>query len=75
MGLKIYHVGLKICSMIMYIPRMAEGVLRMHCIDTEALVFMFNGCSSNGFTIHPISLKGPLLVYTDHINNCHLPML
>ncbi len=26
----------------------------MYCIDTEALVFMFNGGSSYGFTIHPI---------------------
>ena len=29
-------------------------VLRMYCIDTEALVFMFSGGSSYGFTIHPI---------------------
>ncbi len=28
--------------------------LRMYCIDTEALVFMFNGGSSYGSTIHPI---------------------
>ncbi len=28
--------------------------LRMYCIDTEALVFMFNGGSLYGFTIHPI---------------------
>ncbi len=28
--------------------------LRMYCIDTEALVFMFNGGSPYGFTIHPI---------------------
>ncbi len=26
----------------------------MYCIDTEALVFMFNGGSSYGFTINPI---------------------
>ncbi len=26
----------------------------MYCIDTEALVFMFNGGSPYGFTIHPI---------------------
>ena len=58
--------------------------LRMYCIDTEALVFMFNEGSSYGFTIHPIftricmlyevfngldGLKGPLLVYIIHINN------
>ncbi len=49
----------------------------MYCIDTEALVFMFNGGSPYGFTIHPIftriymlyGLKVPLLVYTNHINN------
>ncbi len=29
-------------------------LLRMYCIDTEALVFMFNGGSPYGFTIHPI---------------------
>ncbi len=29
-------------------------VLRMYCIDTEALVFMFNGGTSYGFTIHTI---------------------
>ncbi len=45
----------------------------MYCIDTEALVFMFNGGSPCGFTIHPIfngldGLKVPLL-YTNHINN------
>ncbi len=28
--------------------------LRMYCIDTEALVFMFNGGSPYSFTIHPI---------------------
>ncbi len=28
-------------------------LLRKYCIDTEALVFMFNGGSSYGFTIHP----------------------
>ncbi len=28
--------------------------LRMYCIDTEALVFMFNGGSPYGFTIHSI---------------------
>ena len=28
--------------------------LRMHCIDTEALVFMFNGGSPYNFTIHSI---------------------
>ncbi len=48
-------------------------MLRMYCIDTEALVFMFNGGSPYGFTIHPINgldgLKVPLLVYTNHINN------
>ena len=32
----------------------------MYCIDTEALVFMFNGGSSYGFTI---------LVYNNYINN------
>ena len=26
----------------------------MYCIDTEALVLMFNGGSYYGFTIHPI---------------------
>ncbi len=49
----------------------------MYCIDTEALVFVFNGGSSYGFTNHPIftricmldGLMGPLLVYTNHINN------
>ncbi len=46
------------------------NVLRTYCIDTEALVFMFNGGSSYGFTIHP-NLTGiyMLLVYTNHINN------
>ncbi len=49
-------------------------LLRMYCIDTEALVFMFNGGSSDGFTINPIFtriciFKGPLLVYIYHINN------
>ncbi len=29
-------------------------MLRMYCINTEASVFMFNGGSSYGFTIHPI---------------------
>ncbi len=43
--------------------------LRMYCIDTEALVFMFNGGSPNGFTIHLDGHKVPLLVYTNHINN------
>ncbi len=28
--------------------------LRMYCIDTEALVFMFNGGSPCSFSIHPI---------------------
>ncbi len=28
--------------------------LRMYWVDTEALVFMFNGGSSYSFTIHPI---------------------
>ena len=28
--------------------------LRMYCIDTEALVFMFNGGSSYSFTIHQV---------------------
>ena len=28
--------------------------LRMYCIDTEALVFMFKEGSPYGFTIHPI---------------------
>ena len=36
-------------------------MLRMYCIDTKALVFMFNGGSPYGFTIHPI--------FTNHINN------
>ncbi len=31
-----------------------SNILRMYCIDTEALVFMFNGGSPYGFTIHPI---------------------
>ncbi len=31
--------------------------LRMYCIDTEALVFMFNGGSPYGFTIPPINNK------------------
>ncbi len=30
------------------------NILRMYCIDTEAIVFMFNGGSSHGLTIHPI---------------------
>ncbi len=29
-------------------------LLRMYCIDIEALVFMFNGGSSYGFAIHPM---------------------
>ncbi len=46
-------------------------LLRMYCIDTKALVFMFSGGSFHGFTIHNglDGLKGPLLVYTNHINN------
>ncbi len=31
---------------------MANTALRMYCIDTEALVFMFNGGSPYSFTIH-----------------------
>ncbi len=44
-----------------------NGHLRMYCIDTKALVFMFNEGSSYGFTIPSIFI--PLLVYTNHINN------
>ncbi len=40
----------------------------MYCIDTEALVFMFNGGSSYGFTIHPIFTRICRL-YTNHLNN------
>ncbi len=42
--------------------------LRMYCIDTEALVFMFNGGSPYGLTIHPIFTRICML-YTNHINN------
>ena len=31
-------------------------VLKMYCIDTKVLVFMFNRGSSYGFTIHLISM-------------------
>ena len=43
----------------------------MYCIDTKALVFMFNGGTPYGFTIHPIftRIKVLLLVYTNHTNN------
>ena len=42
----------------------------MYCIDTEALVFMFDGGSPYGFTTHGLDgLKVPLPVYTNHINN------
>ncbi len=34
-----------------------ELLLRMYCIDTEALVFVFNGGSSYSFTIHPIFIR------------------
>ncbi len=44
------------------------GALRMYCIDTEALVFMCNGGSPYGFTIHPIFTRICML-YTNHINN------
>ena len=44
-------------------------MLRMYCIDTEAIAFMFNEGSSCGSTIHPIDtkicvvyLKGSILV-------------
>ncbi len=40
----------EICSLNTF----RESQLRMYCIDTEALVFMFNGGSPYGFTIHPI---------------------
>ena len=39
----------------MYILNMF--ILRMYCIDTKALVFMYNGASSYGFAIHPISTR------------------
>ncbi len=32
-------------------------ILRMYCIDTGAIAFMFNGGSSCGSTIHPIDTK------------------
>ena len=32
-------------------------VLRMYCIDTGAIAFMFNGGSSCGSTIHPVDTK------------------
>ena len=32
-------------------PRVVGRILRMYCIDTKALVFMFNGGSLYGFTI------------------------
>ena len=32
----------------------------MSCIDTEALVFMFNGGSPYNFTIHPIFIAGQI---------------
>ncbi len=45
--------------------------LRMYCIDTKALVFMFNGGSSYGFTIHPIFTRICMLPYVcpSHKNN------
>ena len=66
----------------MLIPyRPVKDVLHRYCIDTEALVFMFNEGSSYGFTIHPIfiricmqylsgldGLSRPLLVHTNNIN-------
>ncbi len=30
-----------------------QHALRMYCIDTEALVYMFNGGSCYSLTIHP----------------------
>ncbi len=41
--------------------------LRMYCIDTKALVFMSNGGSLYGFTIHPIFTRISMLYL--HINN------
>ncbi len=37
-----------------YFTTVSVDMLRVYCIDTEALVFMFNAGSSYGFTIHPI---------------------
>ncbi len=37
-----------------------EILLRMYCIDTETIAFMFNGGSSCGSIVHPI--------WTNHIN-------
>ena len=36
------------------IAKKVHACLRMYCIDAEALVFMFNGGSPYGFTIHLI---------------------
>ncbi len=37
--------------------RFLQIALRMYCIDTGAIAFMFNGGSSCGSTIHPIDTK------------------
>ncbi len=39
-----------------------ECILRMYCIDNEALVFMFNGGSSYDFTI-PLIFTGICMLY------------
>ncbi len=36
------------------------GKLKMYCIDTKALVFIFNGGTPYGFTIRPIFTRIPL---------------
>ncbi len=41
--------------------------LRMYCIDTEALAFMFNGGSSYGFTVLYYLLSGTLGVSMQYI--------
>ncbi len=76
---KEMSLNLKNASKSIIIRLIVASTLRMYCIDTEALVFMCNGGSSYSFTIHPIftriffigldGLKGPLLVYINHINN------
>ena len=49
------------CSFPSKIPILPDPVgvdpLRMYCIDTRAIAFMFNGGSSCGSTIHPIDTK------------------
>ncbi len=54
------HANNILCSVLV---GCGQRLLRMYCIDTEALVFMFNGGSSYGFTIHPSHIKNEMYLH------------